>query len=248
MKIEQIQIAIVFALDEGIVLTMGQHAKALQSNMGARVQILNVPKFAPPEAPRMIIHTRNALINICLDRYNMMIRPPDHINNQLDQCCDYAQRVASDIIPYLAHDKLDYLWMGMITHIDFPLGNKGMDALGAVTPVYDRLVNIPRLGRELASFKLEVGFKEQQYFKNFYIQGYDVRNVDITKEIKEKGTGFIPIKGKEIVESGVSIIIDINNQPTSLTKIIVEDLENEIDQIKGVSANITEYLNLGGLL
>jgi hypothetical protein len=102
---------------------------------------LNVPDRAPPELPRAVLKLSDALVNVCLDRFQVSTRPPKHIAGDIKQATSFARNRALPVFERLFKSDLSYEWTGVVAEFEFPHRGDilagGHDAAG---PVFDRLV------------------------------------------------------------------------------------------------------------
>jgi len=119
-KIETVQVAVGYNLDNEIVFTLGNQLKHLQNDFKARLQMLCTPKGAPPEAPRILILTNSFVINIGLNRIDIIMNIPKHINTQFDQILNFCYNTIEGISDYLIDDYVTYKWTGIIANVRYP--------------------------------------------------------------------------------------------------------------------------------
>ena len=248
MRVDQFRYAIEFDTHPDIVLELGSALNALRKEHGARVQFLNVPTAAPPPAPRVVVNTENALIHIGQNRYEAVMRLPQHIQSSLSSTCDFARRVVDDDLYYLFMEDLGYRWLGLVASLQYPTAGPGTRAVDAIRPVFDRLVHIDRAGMDLASFQLQYGVSQAPFFKNYTIAGYERvnlppklnANVDIPLEIN--------VTPDIITESGVGITVDFNNKPAVDMGSIEDDFADLLIEMSHASDALPTLLNLEGLI
>lgn len=248
MRINNYEVVIVFELDENIVLTFGPSLKAIKKNLGGELVTINAPEDAPPPLPRIILKLSDSLLKLGIDRISISINPPSHVKSNINKSSKFAlQRTVSiikDLLALIPH----YKWCGIVTNLEFPSEqNSYNSAIEAVTPVFDKLIKINRSDKDLASFQLQYGVKENSHFTNYTISGYESRNI---KLISKKNKGFVPIQinDHEVTECGIRIIMDINNKPGGATEDPVKDIENILNKTNKLSETLPEDLNLIGVL
>ncbi len=173
MRVSQVQVVVGFARDDEILLSAGKYLQKLSKELGVTIPRMTVPASAPPEAPRAIVPGQSTLLQLCLNRAELFTQPPDHVANDFGQSIDFAAQVASRFLLELM-TAVRYEWVGAVSTINFP-SRTLMTQTEAVTPASDRLVNIPRVGRDLSHFNLQIGFKESSHFITYSIAGYEVR-------------------------------------------------------------------------
>ncbi len=128
MRVDQFRYAIEFDSHPDIVLELGSALNTLRKERRARIQFLNVPAAAPPPAPRVVVNTENTLIHIGLNRYEAMIRLPQHIQSSLSSTCDFARRVVDDDLYHLFIEDLGYRWLGLVASLQRVIASPDFDA------------------------------------------------------------------------------------------------------------------------
>jgi hypothetical protein len=248
MKINQAQVGIIFMPDKEIVFTIGGSLKKLQEKYKGNVQLLNnIPEFASPDTPRIIYGSSNFLINVSLMRLDIVINLPIHIASSYDKVLVYVNSIIYDIATIVVDDNVKYDWTGLILTIEYPKsGEKNKSSLTYSAPVFDRIVKIDRNEKQLASFGLQYGFLEDSYYINYNIGGYEKINIQMPS---------LPISiqqlsnpNTEIIESGISITIDINNRPHTTKKKYFEDFTDIAKMAEKKLKSVIADTNLSGLL
>lgn len=248
MKINNYEVVIAFEIDETIVLSLGPSLKAIQKNLGGELIPINAPEDAPPPLPRIILKLSDSLLKLAIDRISISINPPSHVKSNVNKSSKFALQRSVSIIKDLLALIPPYKWCGIITDLEFPSDPNSYNiALKAVTPIFDKLINIDRSDKELATFQLQYGFKEDSHFINYTISGYENRNIKLIGN-KKKGFVNIPIDDQIVTECGVKIILDINNKPGGAIEDPVKDIEYILGKINKLSATLPDDLNLKGIL
>lgn len=249
MKISQIRFVTNFKLDEEILLSCGPSLQKVQKSLNGKLITLNVPKSAPPETPRAIIKSSDTLLNICLNRFDIITRPPAHIIKSYKSSGNFARTRMESILNILYSETLGYEWEGIITIIEYPENTTGLAAIKIVTPIFDKLVNVSRDDRDLASFQLQFGFAEDSFFKNFTLNGYENRDINLKINVPiEMPRIRIDVEKYPISESGLQITIDINNKPQKIKENPIEDFNTLLVENFITFDNLEEKLNLEGIL
>ncbi len=237
-----------FEFDETIVLSLGPSLKALQKKLGGQLIPINAPDDAPPPLPRIILKLSDSLLKLGLDRISITISPPSHIKSNINKSSKFAiQRTASiikDLLVTISH----YKWCGIVTGLEFPSKPKSCTSgIEAITPVFNKLININRSDRDLGAFQLQFGIKDNLHFTNYTISGYESRDIKLVTQMNK---GFIPIRTEDykVMECGIRIMLDINNKPGGATKDPIKDLENILLKTKSLSETLPNDLNLEGIL
>lgn len=248
MVIVQIQVVINFQTDPEIVLTVGNSIKNLQKSNNVKIQILNVPKSAPPEAPRMIVFSQNAIINICLNRYDIIIKPPKHINTEIIASFNFVRSVITELLDHLIFTDFQYQWTGIISNFEHALSKGEKKSIEVVTPFFDKLINIKRNDNKLSSFQLQFGFEENGFYKNYTLSGYDKMNVALPINLKFGEQISIDKSNLKIIESGIQFIVDINNKSLVKKRELKADYLEIIEEIIISFNNIPKIFNIEGLI
>lgn len=243
MNVTSFQIIIEFELDQQIILSRGPQLKEIQEILNGRLTILNTPPFAPPPVPRALIKSADTLLTISLNRFEISMTPLQHIMNNYESCVKFVKSRMESIIKILRIEDLKYKSLGAISNIQYPSVKQDVPGIRIMEPIFDRLINIPRNERDLASFQLLIGFMENNLFINYNISGYEFRNVQIiaTPTHDQK---FIAIDATKypIAESGIEVKIDINNKKRKDNKAPLEDVNLILDE------SVNKYYSLGKVL
>jgi hypothetical protein len=247
MYVIHIQAAIIFDLDDQIVLSLGEKLQQAQRSYNATIQFLNVPTGAPPEAPRLLFLTPTFNVNIGLNRIDVFISIPDHIKSNIDSCLNYCFNTTIDLSKALFGNVISYNWCGIITTINFPDKNKGQPSLKIVEKLLPYITKIDTKGRELASLNFQIGFKEPPYFKTITLAGYDHVQIQVPVSQHEMPQRLEMNKAM-ITESGISILVDINNIPQEPKGSFEEDFSNVIEKNKLSSKSILDEFNIGEVI
>jgi hypothetical protein len=247
MYVISTQVAIIFDLDNQIVLSLGEKLKQAQKSYNANIQFLNVPTGAPPEAPRLLFLTPTFNLNIGLNRIDIFISIPDHIKSNIDLCLNYCFNTTIGLSRMLFNNVIRYNWCGIITTINFPDKNKLQPSLKVIEKLLPYIIKIDPKDRELASLNFQIGFKEPPYFKNITLNGYDQFQIQFPMNQKEV-SHQMEMNDEMITESGISILVDINNIPQYPKGSFEKDFQNIIEKNKISSQSILEDLNIGGII
>ena len=154
MTVENVQVAIIFDLDNHIVFTLGERLKQAQKDYNANLQLLNVPAGAPPEAPRLLFSTPTFNLNIGLNRMDIFIFIPDHVKSNVDTCLNYCYITTIGLAKIFLRDAIKYHWCGVITSLNYPDKDKIRPSLKVVEKLLPYITKIDTKGRELATLNL----------------------------------------------------------------------------------------------
>jgi hypothetical protein len=231
-----------FDLDNQIVLTLGERLKQAQKDYNANIQFLNIPAEAPPEAPRLLFLTQNFKVNIGLNRIDIFISVPNHIKINIDSCLDYCFNTTVGLSRILFEDSIKYNWCGIITAMNFPDKDRLQPSLKVVEKILPHITKIDVKDCDIASLNFQIGFKEPPYFKNISLAGYDIFQMQFAQN--NKPCAQTRMEDATISESGISIMVDINNIPQEFPKMFEEDFFNVIEKNKTVSKSVLDDLNI----
>lgn len=247
MKVERIQIVLEYKLDNLIVMTLGPRIKTFQEEFKVRIQELNIPQGSPPNAPRIMLSREDYIVNIGLNRADLFLTIPSQINNDFNQLLAYSYDLVEKLYTLLFEDAVEYEWVGVVTNILIPNTDiKKRKAVKILEPVFDDLININRKGRKLASFNLQYGFEENDFYKNYTINGYESININVPPIPVNGKTQQIQLKVTDdnIDESGISINIDINNRNSKVKHGFMNDYSRVMDELKGSKTSFTDETSI----
>ncbi len=248
MKITRQQLVVVFEIDELIMLTCGPALKNVQTELGGQVLTTNIPDGAPPSMPRIILKLKDANMSLGLDRIQLSTFPPSHISEDIEKSSEYTLKRAAPFFYELLPKIPKYFWAGVITELRYyenPLKSKSANEV--VIPIFDKLLNIDRQNKELASFQIKYGFKEDDCFVNYTLAGFEDRQVELQMPPAGKDL-FVDLSEKPITGCGVMILMDINNKPNKNNDNPIGDVEALLLKQKLLISNIAQIMNLEGVL
>jgi len=207
-----------------------------------------LPRMHHPPLPRIILKLDDSVFKLAIDRISISINPPSHVKSNINKSSKFALRRTVSIVEKLLEFIPQYKWCGIITELEFPSKPESYKlAIEAITPVSDRLININRSDKELASFQLQYGIKENSFFTNYSISGYESRDIKLIPKNKK---GFVSFDSHNftVLECGIRIIMDINNKPGGATEDPIKDIENILNKTNELSGSLVTDLNLEGIL
>jgi len=249
MRIPQTNVVIEFELAEDLLLTIGSDLKEFQKKTNSKLQVLNIPVNIPPEAPRAVISTQNALINIGLNRFEIISRIPKHIVDNYQSTINFTKNIVLDVYSALWNKELVYTWTGIVATIEYPLESDEKTALVISKPFFDKLINIDRNNRELASFQVKAGFQEGKFFKNYNISCFETYNLSFDPSKVPIGTKYFDIEEYgEITDVGLRIVMDINNKRGEKSKDFPPDFEILTKEFGTSFQSLTKDLNIDKLV
>jgi hypothetical protein len=247
VKIAKVQVAVSFDTDKQIVLNCAAGIKKLQKIIGGRFIQLNVPDFAPPNTPRALIKSPDTLINLASDRFDIITTPPKHVVGDVAACLEFALSRSQQVLGAIYAESLGYHWVGVLTTVQFPGNKESKSGVADVTPVYERLVGINKNNRSLATFRLQIGYKEQDFFRTYTISGYETLEVSIRAQSIPKEV-VVNLEEIPAIESGIQVLVDVNNRPSVKKLGVQADLDASINQMLGTLKTLARDLNLEGII
>lgn len=214
-RIEKLQIVTVFKKDPSILFKMGPILAEIASRQNGELVSINTPSNASPETPRAVIKAKDFLLNICLNRFEAVIRPPKHVINDHLQSLEYARLRYEGVLTDLFKNEIDYQWTGFVVQIDIPKSKEGVSAIQTITPIFDSLINIDRKDKNLASFNLQFGFAENGLNTNYILTGYENRNIVLPNNIQPGKAVTVNVSKLPVSEAGLQLMIDVNNRASA---------------------------------
>ena len=248
MRIPNLKIVTVFEIDPSIVLSCGPHLKILSKKLGGQLITINAPEHSPPILPRIVLKLEDTVLNVALDRFDITITPPSHVSEDIGKASKFANQRASTILSELLPAISSFLWTGIVFEFEFleePLVSKS--AIEAVTPIFDHLVSIDRKNKDMGSFELKFGLRDDVHYINYSISGFESREF---KFLPPKTSGYVRFEPSDhpIIECGIKITVDVNNKPSGTTGDPFKDISTIFEKHSNLLTNLAVDLNLEGRL
>lgn len=250
MRVANFQIAVAFEIEPNLILSLGPSIKALAARSQGQIHDAGFgdPDF-PPDVPRIVVQTKQFLVNISLNRFDIHTTPPRHLQENHPAAVQFAQTVASDVLGELLKVPVTYLWAGLVAHLKYPNEKPLASAPMAVNPVFQKLVNIPSSGKPLSSFEMRFGHQDGDLFRSITVGGYATQNIRFRHvPLGEQAAVPMSVEGTEIVETGVQIFLDLNNKPSAEKKNPLDDLKGLFEMCNKSISTLPEELNLKEIL
>jgi hypothetical protein len=249
MRIPQINTVIEFELTENVILIIAGALRKYQEVNNAKVQILNVPHSVPPDAPRIVLITQNALIRISLTRFEINSKIPNHIINNFDSAVIFTKSIIKNVIETLMVPELKYTWLGVVNILEYSVVDHGGTALKVSEKFFDKLINIDRNNKDLASFEIKFGFNEGCFFRNYSISGFETRDIKLEFLNGIKGIQVVDLeKSGRIIDKGLRIVLDINNKPGNKSLNALSDLDTIFEEVNSKYRNLFVDLNIKDMI
>jgi hypothetical protein len=250
MRVANFQVAVAFEIEPELILSLGPSIRALATRTQGRIHDAGVgdPDF-PPDVPRIVIQTKQFLVNISLNRFDIHATPPRHLQENHSAAVQFAQTVAGDVLGELLKVPVSYAWSGIVAHLKYPSEKPLASAPMAVAPIFHQLINIPHSGKPLSSFEVRFGYQEDDLFRSIKLGGYATQNIRFKSvaEGEQTAAGF-GVEGADIVETGVQVFLDVNNKPSAGKKTPIDDLKRLFEVCEKSILTLPEELNLKELL
>ncbi len=246
MRIANIQIVASFELDQEITFTVGDGLKKLKDSLKGQLHLINVPEAAPPSTPRALFKAEDTILAVGYDRFDFNTKPPKHINDSYESSMTFAHDKVVHLFHELINGAVKYRWTGIVTQLEFPLGDSNQSALEVIAPIIEALIKPNVQDKDLAAFNLQLGFMQNGFNKIYSIKGYENRKLDI---IIKGDAQVVNLSDEdyEIIESGVQITLDINNKPNPSGDPF-GDMAAVIDEHFESSVKLLDELNLSEVL
>jgi len=244
----QVQIGSEFKLVEDVAISLGAPLKSIIAKYGGRIQLLNVPNAAPPDAPRIIATTQNFVLNLAPVRYDVYISVPSQIRSDYHKVMDFTSTLFTKLGGELAQLRLAYLWVGLVVNLAYPAASEGVPGIKLSQPIFDRLMSIPRGTRKLAAFQTQYGFEEGPLNKIFSITGYDTLTLNVDPTNLSRNAIRVDKETADVVESGIAVSLDVNNRPAKEHGGLLHDFREILQASRQLFTNLPETLNLKGLI
>jgi len=248
VKISSFQVVTAFDADRSILLSLGPALKSIEQRTGARLFQVNAPEDAPPSLPRLIIRLKDGTsLNVCQDRLDLTLPPPEHVSNNLSESATYLRRIFSMMIEPLLDQIPSYDWLGIVINLEYkedPL--KSASSAEAIYPVFKIITNLNVDKDAFRSFRMQFGYEENGLFYTIAIDGFEER--EFRGPVNAKG-GIVKMDASEfpMKSCGVSISHDVNNRPGSKTE-VKEDFEKILNNQMRSIEELPDRLQLTSVL
>lgn len=232
MRMGRIQIVSSFNPDDTIVMSIGPSLKALAKRFRGKVSFVNAPNEVPAELPRAVMMLESGIVQIGINRYQVVIQPPDHVRKDYESSLDFSHNLAKSVMEGFRDVEIVPVWSGVVAEIEFvesPLRSKTM--LEAVNEVSKKLITITPISSDLANFQLQIGYKVGQFFRNYTIGGFESRGAHGMR-LEEGESIELDISQIPAFEAGIRIVYDVNSKPIESSGDALDDLRRTIEAHK----------------
>jgi len=209
---------------------------------------INAPDAAPPELPRALVKLEDTIVQIGLNRFQLVMTPPSHVACDYGAAAEFARSRSLPVLERLFESGQAYEWAGMIGVVEFPAAEQeGVTSLDAASPVAARMLSLPDDAPPLASFNLQVGFRHGDYYRNYTVSGYDKKRIEIRPN-PATGAPTPQVAEFKSVEVGVQLTIDVNNKPIEEHGTFADEIAATMEEHARAFFSYDQELRLGGLL
>lgn len=239
MKIvKSLQIAITFERDKDIQYTLGAMLSKNSKEGLFKISDLPTPQDVPPNIPKVSVSSKEFVINISQERFDFFLTIPNHISNEPIKVLAYAKTV-SKILNDSFLPLVNYLWCGVVISFNNPY--KAIES--KMSTLFDRTLKIDRKGKEIASYQLNYGYKEDNYFINYAISEY--QSYELKKKVKLGE--YINGKDGDLIGMGLNVKMDVNNKQSEPNSNFASDLNKIFELIIPQINKISKNNNLEGI-
>ena len=242
MKIEKYQVVTSFNPNPEIVFS--KVFPILKERLNGRLVNLNIPDNTPPETPRIVISSKDKILNVGLNRFDIHIQLPLEIRNESKTCLEYLHLTLDPILKTLIKElKITYTWSGLIANLKLPIEGKSPSS-NLIKPLFERLLSIQVGNKKLSSFNLQFGLNESNNNRLYTVNAYESKNIQIPPLVAGQSL-LLNMDDVPISESGLQIVLDINTRPNiNKNGSALGDIKTLIKLHENYYDSILEDLNL----
>lgn len=249
VRIAKFQVAVVFEIQPELILSLGPTIKALaQKSQGQIHEVSGGDPNFPPDVPRIVIQTRQFLVNISLNRFDIHVVPPRQLQENHSAAIQFAKTMVTDVLKDLLQPQISYKWSGVVVQLKFPSAKPFLNAAAAVEPVFKRLVTFNPSDKPLSSFEMRFGYQEGDLFRSVKIGGYSTRNLRMRTGTAPSQPSPQVLNTGEITETGIQVFVDVNNKPSAERKGPHEDLQRLFEASEKSITSLPNELKLSDIL
>ena len=247
MKITSIQLSTIFEQNRQIVLGCGAILLEISESLNGKIIQLHVPDTVPFDAPQILVKGADTVVSLGFKRIDITVTPPSHVSADLNGAIQFARRRIEPILRRFVEYGITYEWSGLIADVEYPTQSEGLPALKIGEELFDQLLTPDRGGRDLSSLQINFGFVERGLNRMFTIVGYDNKEAVIQVASNQQEI-HVDAADLPIIESGVSVKIDINTKPTPKSSDPISQMISLMEEQETTQANLVTEINLGGML
>lgn len=251
-QVEQITLALSFYRDDTLVLREGSTLHELAKRLKGKISVINAPEKSPAEFPRLIVQFSYGMLQVALNRFQFIVKPPAHVVSSYDESMNFAQQTFAKLLPDLAKGVGNsFEWSGAVVVLNYPRSAEvASNGAQAVAPVMHRLTTLAWPSEDLVSFDLNVGRRVGQFFRNYGLRGYDIRELQVQAQPGQS----IRIDAEvfrtraAIAETGVTVTVDVNSKPNKGKRDAAKDMNEVISDHRDAVSTLAADLNIEGVL
>ncbi|NQT60789.1 MAG: hypothetical protein HQ557_17605 [Bacteroidetes bacterium] len=236
--VKSLQIAVTFERDKEIQYTLGSMLSKASKEGLFKISDLPNPQAPLPNIPRIAVTSKEFVMNISQERFDFFLTIPNHISHEPIKVISYA-KTATKILCNFFMPHVNYLWCGVIFDLNYPY----KVLTNHLNELFDKTLSINRKDKDIASFQLNYGYKENGNFINFIITEY--RSFDFIKKLVPNE--IIKLEDANLVEMGLDIKFDINNKPSIPHYAFEKDLEAILSSLIPLISKVYRDNNLEGI-
>jgi hypothetical protein len=197
-------------IQENLLLDCSALFKKMSFELDAEVKINQIDDSMPPEMPRIVILSKEVILNFGLNRVEIIIKGTRKharydglyvfYKNQLKKMGDLIQ-------DYLNNTHIKENFIGILAPVRYPQDiNLSKDYL--MSQLYKMFSGegYP----ELATFSFKIGLRDNDIYKNYEVSDYEVKTVNVQSSFFNPAT--VNLEEFPTVEKGVLIVVDVNNK------------------------------------
>jgi hypothetical protein len=249
LKIAQLQIVAGYANTPQVQLSLGADLVELQRTEGGQLLTINAPDQAPPQLPRVLLRLADTVLNVALNRIEIVTVPPQHVASNFSAALKFARsRVATFLEPLVGRMPA-YEWSGVVAELEFhnarlPHGNTEQ----MTTSLFDRLTKIERGDRRVTAFQLSFGVRDVELFVGYNIHEFEYRNVRLTGPLRPGERVVVGPDQMKVTDSGINIVVDVNNRTGKSRKGLLVDIDSIFSEQQRRFDSLAQDLNLTEVL
>lgn len=247
MRIKSFQLATIFERDQQIVLGCGAILLEVRKSLNGNIIQLNVPDVVPFDVPQILVKGADTVVSLGFNRIDITVNPPSHVSEEFDGAIQFARRRIEPILRKFVEYGITYEWSGLIADVEYSSLTSKSPALKVGEEIFDQLVTVDRAGRDLSAIQLNFGFAERGFNRIFTIVGYENKEA-VVEVASNQQEVHVDAATLPIIESGISVKVDINTKPTATESDPIAHMANLMEEHASTQVKLVDELNLGGLL
>lgn len=230
MQVSNIRVVVLYQEDRNVLLASGTQLLEISRKIGGELTSLNVQDIAPPEAPRVMIRSPDLMLQVGYSRLELHAKPPAHIKQNYRESATYTQGLSKLLSDLFSEGNLKYSWAGIVATFNRPEFQDAdpVPVENVVKRLCARISKIDCDSRNIRSFQTQFGYITNGYNVNTVIRSYEKRRAEVIAQLSSDKPIFIDLGNLEdtkVIETGVTIVVDVNNRPLKDKRSFIADLE-----------------------